>query len=89
MAEGGARISQTIVIRDSQGRTGLVSFLVPETEGSVDRAACEAGIRERVGHGIETKVVLLRDGEMPITGSGKIKTAALRSLAARMFEPSG
>lgn len=80
----GVRIAATVgVPHDTLGEI-VVACVVPEDGATVDENQVRAFVSKRLSsYKVPRRVLLLNDSDLTLTGSNKVKTAALRELAAR------
>jgi len=82
----GVRRAQTIgVPHDTLGEM-VVSCIVPHEGATLDEDGVRAFLKQSLASfKVPRRVVFLREDEMPVTGSGKVKVGELRQLAARQL----
>jgi fatty-acyl-CoA synthase len=85
----GVKVSQTVgVPHDTLGEI-VVACVVPEEGCTLDETAIREFLKTRLAsYKVPRRVIFLRDGELCLTGSAKIKTSALREFTAKRLNSS-
>lgn len=80
----GVKIATTVgVPHDTLGEI-VVACVVPDTGAAVDEAQVRAFVSKRLSsYKVPRRVLFLKESDLTLTGSNKVKTAPLRELAAR------
>ncbi|MFA1546301.1 class I adenylate-forming enzyme family protein [Actinomadura chokoriensis] len=79
----GVKVTQTVGVPHETLGEVVVACVVPHADGSLGAAEIRAFLRERLAsYKVPRHVVFLREDEVALTGSAKIKTSELRDLVA-------
>jgi len=82
-AHPGVKVTQTVGVPHETLGEVVVACVVPHAEGSLGAEEVRGFLRERLAsYKVPRHVVFLREDEVALTGSAKIKTSDLRDLAA-------
>jgi fatty-acyl-CoA synthase len=79
----GIKIAQTVGVPHETLGEIVVACAVPHDGAALDEAAIRGFLRERLAsYKVPRRVLVFREDELSLTGSAKIKSGALRDLAA-------
>ena len=80
----GVKIAQTVGVPHETLGEIVVACAVPHDGAALDEAAIRNFLRERLAsYKVPRRVLLFREEELSLTGSAKVKSGALRDLAAK------
>jgi acyl-coenzyme A synthetase/AMP-(fatty) acid ligase len=83
----GIKIAQTVGVPHETLGEMVVACAVPHDGVALDEAAIRNFLRERLAsYKVPRRVLLFREEELSLTGSAKVKSGALRNLAAERLE---
>jgi acyl-CoA synthetase (AMP-forming)/AMP-acid ligase II len=86
----GVKQSQTVGVPHDTLSEMVVACILPKEEAALDESAIVAFLKERLASfKVPRRIVVFREDEWPVTGSGKPKAAALRDLAYERLDPAG
>lgn len=87
----GIKIAKTVGVPHETLGEMVVACAVPHEDIALDEAAIRKFLRERLAsYKVPRRVLIFREEELSLTGSAKVKSGALRDLAAkRLAEVSG
>ncbi|MET0239056.1 MAG: class I adenylate-forming enzyme family protein [Sphingobium sp.] len=84
----GVKVSQTVGVPDELLGELVVACIVPHHGAALDEAAVQAFARHALAsYKVPRRVLFFTEDALRMTGSAKIKTADLRTLAARTLNP--
>jgi fatty-acyl-CoA synthase len=82
-ALSGVKISQTVGVPDDLLGELVVTCIVPQDDANLTEEAIRAGARTKLAsYKVPRRILFFAEEDLKTTGSAKIKTADLRSLAA-------
>lgn len=86
----GVKIGQTVgVPHDTLGEM-VVSCVVPHAQAALDEAAIREFLKQRLAsYKVPRRVLFFREDDLAMTGTAKVKSAALRELAAQRLAAEG
>src|SRR5262249_40210992 len=86
----GVKIGQTVgVPHDTLGEM-VVTCVVPQGDAVLEEAGIREFLKERLGsYKVRRRVLFFRQDELSMTGTAKVKSAALRELAAKRLAAEG
>jgi acyl-CoA synthetase (AMP-forming)/AMP-acid ligase II len=86
----GVKIGQTVgVPHDTLGEM-VVTCVVPHGDTVLDEAGIREFLKERLAsYKVPRRVLFFREDDLSMTGSAKVKSAALRELAAKRLRAEG
>jgi acyl-CoA synthetase (AMP-forming)/AMP-acid ligase II len=86
----GVKLAQTVGVPHATLGEIVVSCAVPQDDAALDEGAMRSFLRERLAsYKVPRRILLFRDEELALTGSAKVKSSALRELAAARLASAG
>jgi acyl-CoA synthetase (AMP-forming)/AMP-acid ligase II len=86
----GVKIGMTVGVPHETLGEMVVACVVPQEEGALDEAAIREFLKQRLAsYKMPRRVVFVQEHELALTGSAKIKSSALRELAAKRLTQAG
>jgi fatty-acyl-CoA synthase len=83
----GVKVTQTVGVPDDLLGEVVVSCIVPQDSASFDEAAIRGALKSQLAsYKIPRRVLFFSAEEMPMAGSAKIKSGAVRELAAKRLQ---
>jgi fatty-acyl-CoA synthase len=86
----GVRVSRTVGVPHESLGEMVVTCVVPRDDAGLDEGAIRDFLKERLAsYKIPRRVLFVRDDELSLTGSAKVKLSDLRELAIKRLENNG
>jgi acyl-CoA synthetase (AMP-forming)/AMP-acid ligase II len=86
----GVKLNMTVGVPDELLGELVVSCVVPKGDAQLQEEAIRAFVKTRLAsYKVPRRVLFVREDELSLTGSAKIRSSALRELVAKRLKPGG